>query len=386
MRSRFLRRLRGRDYREFVRTRSPGPTLIRFTGYLTSVIILHSLAIAWTEGLPIGDALWLTLTTVTTVGYGDYSAETALGRIATALMIYLGGIFVLFQAASIYFDYRAYRRQRMILGSWRWNMADHILILNAPVQNPEQYMIRLVCEFRNTRRFRDKPVQVVSSLFPNGLPEKLRDLGVVHYHGNAIDPDVLVAADAAEAAVVVVLAVDDQDKASDGRTFDILDRLQELGTEGRILAECVEDTNRPRLRRAGADIIVRPLRGYPEMIVRALVAPGAEAIIEDLFTSRRDECWRYDVRFGGLPWTEVVTRLVKADIGVPLAYRCATDGSVKVNPPSAELIEADKLYVIVREGNSRRDAEVARLLGGVVNAGSPPAGPPRPEERPHSAG
>jgi voltage-gated potassium channel len=49
------------------------------------------------------------------------------------------------------------------------------------------------------------------------------------------------------------------------------------------------------MRRFGADLVVRPLRGYPEMIIRALAAPGAEKILEDLFTSKGDECWRYDV-------------------------------------------------------------------------------------------
>src|SRR5690606_37710631 len=109
------------------------------------------------------------------------------------------------------------------------------------------------------------------------------------------DSEALQDATVADAAAIVVLAESDADPASDGRTLDIVDRLRELGAEGRILAECVDDANRPRLRRFGADITVRPLRGYPEMIVRALVAPGSEEILEDLFTSRRDECWRYDV-------------------------------------------------------------------------------------------
>ena len=197
-----------------------------------------------------------------------------------------------------------------------------------------------------------------------GSVAQAHELGIVHYCGDAADPAVLAAAGVREAAVIIVLARDDTDPGSDGRIFDILDRLTELGTRARVLAECVKDADRARLRRAGADIVVRPLRAYPEMIVRALAAPGAEAIMEDLFTSRGDECWRYDVRLCCPRWADVVCILLEADIGTPIGFRSARDGQVKVNPPPATPVDADKLYVLVREGNARPDAQVQALLEG----------------------
>ena len=109
------------------------------------------------------------------------------------------------------------------------------------------------------------------------------------------------------------------------------------------------------------DVVVRPMRGYPEIIVRALAAPGAEARLEDLFTSRGDECWRYDVTVSGWKWGDLVSTLVMRDIGVPIAYR-APDEEVVVNPRPKTVVEADKLFVLVREGNARPDDEIARLL------------------------
>lgn len=257
---------------------------------------------------------------MTTVGYGDLSAETVPGRLATVFLVFIGGIFVLFQAAATYFEFREDRRHRMIHGRWRWNMRDHILLLNIPTECPTASLVRLVSDLRASRRYGDLPVQIVTSRFERGLPEELHDLGVVYHAGNADDPKALETAGARDAAIIIVLAREEANPSSDGRTFDILDRLTEMGAKGRILAECVDDTNRARFRRAGAHIIVRPMRGYPEMIVRALVAPGAEAILEDLFTTRRDECWRYDVRVSGLRWADIVRVLVERDIGVPIAF------------------------------------------------------------------
>jgi voltage-gated potassium channel len=343
-------------------------SLRRLAVYLGMVFLLHIVAMVILEGLSPFEATWLTLTTATTVGYGDLSAESVPGRVATVLLIYFGGIFVVFQAATAYFELRSDRRLRMYYGRWSWNMRDHIVLLNTPAENPEHYVERLVSEFRSSHRYGELPVLIVTTRFANGLPDALQKLGAVHVTGSAADPHSLVEAGVAEAAIVVVLARRDSDAASDGRTFDILHRLTELGAKGKILAECVDDANRKRLRRAGAHILVRPMRGYPEMIVRALVAPGAEHILEDLFTSQRDECWRYDVRLDGARWGDLLCLLVEEDVGIPIAYRSAEDASMRMNPPPDTRVRADKLYVIVREGNNRTDGEVAALLSGLARA------------------
>jgi voltage-gated potassium channel len=80
------------------------------------------------------------------------------------------------------------------------------------------------------------------------------------------------------------------------------------------------------------------------VIVRALAAPGSEQILEDLFTSQRDECWRYDVRIRGVRWSEIVATLVREDVGVPIAYRAAGEDRIGVNPPPQSEIDADKLF------------------------------------------
>lgn len=323
---------------------------------------LHVTAMVAFEGLTPFQGLWLTLTTMTTVGYGDYSAESVPGRMSTILLVFLGGIWIAFQSAATYFEHRSERRERMREGRWRWDMTGHILLLNPPTRQAPAYLTRLVREFRASHRFHAVLVQIVSSAFPSGLPDKLSEMGAVHYSGEAWQDAALRAANAAEADVIVVLAADDVDPSTDGRTLDIVDRLRALGARGRILAECVDDANRPRFKRFGADLTVRPMRGYPEMIVRALAAPGAEAILEDMFTSRGDEVWRYDVGVSGCTWGRLASALISADVGVPIAYRGPGQNRVRINPKVGTIVDADKIFVLVREGNARPDAEIAALL------------------------
>ncbi len=348
--------------RRDMRISDPRRSLRLFLPALLTLIGLHVLAMVAFEGMAVGDALWLTLTTVTTVGFGDVVAKTLPGRMATVLLLFCGGIWLAFQIATVGFEYRLDRRQRMRCGTWRWRMRDHILVLNIPAEHVVPYVTRLVCELRSSEPFRDRPVQLLTSGHAGGLPPELTDMGVVHYSGESWDPEALRAVDVDKAAFIVVMAAEEGNPASDGHTFDTVDRLRSCGAGGTILCECVDDKNRDRLKRIGADILVRPMRGYPEMIVRALAAPGAEAILEDLFNSRGEECWRYAVGVDGLRWADIVRALLEADIGLAIAFRHAGDRTVAINPHPDTTVVADKLFVLVREGNDRPEAEVAAIL------------------------
>ncbi|NJO38854.1 MAG: two pore domain potassium channel family protein, partial [Rhizobiales bacterium] len=275
-------------------------TLIRAGLYLLFMFALHSWIMVEVEGLRVDEAIWLTLTTVVTVGYGDHAAKTLIGRIATVLLLYVGSIFMLFHVAADYFQYRSERKLAMLRGRWKWQMNNHVLLLNSPSINRDRYILGLVEELHRTERWAHAPVLMLTRDFDNGLPEEFQTAGVVHYYGDANIPEDLDAVDAAEAAVIVVLAENAGDKRSDEITFNILHRLRERQVKGRIIAECVRRANRARLKAAGADCVMRPIRFYPEIVVRAIDSPGTEQILENLFTSEGDDCRSFDVAVDGV--------------------------------------------------------------------------------------
>lgn len=80
----FVGRLRQQLYK-FLRTN--GFIYMLYTA--GALIILSSILISYFEGKPFGDALWWAIVTCTTVGYGDISPSTGVGRvIAVVLMIF----------------------------------------------------------------------------------------------------------------------------------------------------------------------------------------------------------------------------------------------------------------------------------------------------------
>jgi voltage-gated potassium channel len=243
-------------------------------------------------------------------------------------------------------------------------MQDHILIFNAPINHSRQYFERLIRQFRGCERYRDYPIQILTTRFASGLPRSLHDLGVTHFNGRAAEPASLQAVNVREAEIIVILAEAVGDSASDGISFDILHRLKETGTKAKILAECVDDLNRDRLLMAGADVVIRPIRAYPEMIIRAFTAPGAEQVIENLFNHEGDEYQRIELEVRQR-WSHVVTSLVSADIGIPVAFVATDDHEVISNPHPDSQIDAAALLVIVREGNEVDVSRVREALDAV---------------------
>lgn len=313
------------------------------------------------ESLSISDSIWITLTTVTTVGYGDLSAQTEMGRFSTIILLYFGGIFILAKIAGDYFDFRLERRERMLKGQWRWNMQDHILIINTPTHNAEQYFERLITQFRAHESFKDIPILLLTPAYPDGLHPSLQKLGVIHYSGTANNLDSLAAVNVTGAAQIVILAADETDCISDSVTFDILHRLREQQTSANLTVECVDDNNRSRFLSAGANSVIRPIRAYPELIVRAIVAPGCEIVLENLFTHGGNHTRRYDVTIEKTKWANVVCVLINENLGTALAY-IDNNGHVIADPNPVDIISASGIILLIREQHIPNNDEVNNAI------------------------
>lgn len=365
----FLLRYRRRRWDYYRRILAPVDmrrTMVRSAIALGIIFVLHTAAMMIFEGLVFGDAAWLTLSTMTTVGYGDHAAATPWGRLCTVFLLYLCGIFVLFHTAADYFEYRTERRYLMMRGRWRCKLTNHVLILSAPQINQVQFLSGLIGDLQNCDEYRGAPVEMLTTRFPDGLPPELQHLGLILHTGHPNDPHDIAATDPDRAAAILVLAHQEEDKRSDAKTFDIVCRLREMGATGRILAECVDDGNRQRLKNAGANVVVRPVRFYPEVLVRALTSPGSSEILENLFTSRGDMCVRVPVEVRGLPWSRIVRALMDGNAGTAIGYEASTDHSVHCNPSPDTLIDASALQVIVREGRMPEPGRVDALLRGAT--------------------
>ncbi|MDX1634999.1 MAG: ion channel [Marinobacter sp.] len=311
------------------------------------LVLLQVIVLTLAEDLTVFEAAYLTMTTLTTVGYGDFVPKTTIGRVSTMVVMYVLAITLLTLIISDFIEYRFYRRERMVSGRWIYPMKNHIVIINTPRQGGEQYFHRVASQLRQMPSYETVPIQILTQQYSSGLPPELKDEGLTHYHGAGSDPRALKAVHIADARHILLLAPDEAEPESDSLTFDIAHRLSELKLAHRVTVECVRDENRARFKALGVQTIIRPVRTYPEIMVRAVVSPGTEKVLEDLFNYQQDHPHRYELSLDDLTWSDIVSALIRDGIGTALAY-IDLDGEVVCHPDPKGEVEGKGLIVLVK--------------------------------------
>lgn len=332
-----------------------GHAIKLFAAWLALMAALHVAAMMWLEGMTLVDAVWVTTVTATTVGYGDVSAKTAGGRIATIVLMFGGSIFVLAALTSLIFERASERRSRKDAGKWRWKLHDHLLIISTTGTETPRYLRDLISQIRMDEAHADQVVALMTNGLPDGLPDSLHKLGVVYFAGDGDTVEELDLSCVRTAKTVVILGESRSPKA-DAFVYDVSCRIREHGFRGRIVAEVVDDANRPRLRSGHGDSCVRPVRGYPEILARAIVSPGAEQIIEEIFTIGGAKCQGVTLR-ASTSWRNLCTAFVDGDLGVPLGYRDPS-GAIVTSPRGSTQVDVEEIFIVTQDADATLQARV----------------------------
>ncbi|PCH61851.1 MAG: metal transporter [SAR86 cluster bacterium] len=328
---------------------------------LLGLILVNTSGMILFEKMVFADALWLSFTTVTTVGYGDFSPVTFGGRLITVLSMYTFSISLLSMIAAEIIEARLMTTDKKRRGLWEWKgMKNHIQIINTPNEDTERYLKRLILQIQQTPSLQDTPLQLLTRKYPDGLPDSLNKLKVIHRTGSAEDGNILQTLNLEQASHIVILARDATSSLSDSISFDILNRVMEMNHSATVVVEAVLDENRERFLKSGASAVLRPIRAYPEMVVRALTHPGTEQILENLFQIEGDSLHRVEHNFTGKSWKEILLTCIEHEIGLPLGYM--HKGAIVINPSNASLCAGDALVLLVKEG---KDVPLQKIIDNI---------------------
>jgi len=144
---------------------------------LIIMIFIFAGVFAWLEDdAGFGDGLWTAYITLTTIGYGDYSAKTTGGRVITVLTSMFGiGCFGVF--TGIIVEKAIKRRSRKMKGEGNFSGEGHLVIVNVPSY---QEVKELLKELDLSPEYKDAPRLVIAdslpgndSEFPGDLYEKI---------------------------------------------------------------------------------------------------------------------------------------------------------------------------------------------------------------------
>lgn len=308
---------------------------------------LHAVIVGYIENWPLGVSLWYTVTAGTTVGFGDYSPTTSLGRLVTVFLIYIPAIpmisYLMSQGVEIFLQ----RREQNKLGLIRVKMKQHIVVFNFPSTNQQEYLQHLMEEFKKTNtEFHDTKIIIVSSLFPQGLPSFFYDYNVRLVSGSGAAEDILDKCSLENASKIAIL----DERAEKNSPFEIAYQIIQNYPylKDHIIAESNERASSLRLKSIGVKHLLRSIRSYPELLARSIISPGIEEIISDLWDSQGEECLIFYKDYFDKSWADICHDILSKDIGTPLGV-ITQDGDIRSDLKGSEIVSVKAVFVIVPE-------------------------------------
>lgn len=141
---------------------------------VTLVVILFGMILVFAaifslfeEKASFTDGLWTAYITVTTIGYGDFSAQTTEGRMITVLTSLFGiGCFAVF--TGIIVEKALQRRMKKVKGEGKYTGEGHLVIVNVPAYGETRELLK---ELDLSPDLREVPRIILTASLPDGDKE-----------------------------------------------------------------------------------------------------------------------------------------------------------------------------------------------------------------------
>lgn len=301
------------------------------------------------EEWPIFDALYMTIISITTTGYKEIRDLSTPGRLFTIFIIASGVITLAYIAGkAAQFLIRFYMTQRRKMKRKINSLKNHYIICGYG------RMGRIIVE-----GLREAGIPFVIIEKEREISESLADINFLHIQGDATSDESLQEAGIERAkGIVTVLPTDAEN------VFTTLS-ARGVNPELFIVARAVAAETEEKLRRAGANRVVKPLEIAANRMVHLLIRPGVMDFIDLVIRGTS-----VDLKIEEIPIrarspmidrkiSEFINRrnLNMLVIGI---YR--SDGSFVYNPTADDLIkEGDKLIAMGKQDDFATLRELCRV-------------------------
>ncbi len=267
--------------------------LVRASNYLVfgiSVILIagSSAVIYWLEPDTFGsvfNGFWWVMTTVTTVGYGDYYPETVGGK-GLAIFLYIFGIGLISIVISKIVDGVSLYTQLKEEGKLQYKGKQHYVIIDWSKQ--AEIAIHEILKS-------DQTAEIV--LIDNLDKTPIEDVRVHYVRGNPAHAEVLEQANLVEAKSVFIFANDVTEYNNvirdpsyiDGKTLLIATTIERLFPKVYTIVEIRDKHNLHNFDHIHIDEFILSSEMVSQLAVRSAIHPGASKIFSQLLTTQHGE-------------------------------------------------------------------------------------------------
>ena len=264
------------------------------------------------EGLTFGDALWYSVISITTIGYGDYSATTAVSRIGTVVFIVLFGLATFSVIMSIGIDWVGEIIEKGKTGMSEIHAKDHIIIVNFP---STARVMELIEELKSHPDHEAREIVIVTDQVER-LP--FDDKNVLFVRGPVLEQESYLRAKVQDARMVIVLATGYGDPNSDAVVASSVAVVESLNRDVYSVAECLNFKHRMLFDSVNTNALVYSMRVTGNLLSLEAHDRGVSQLVNQMTSSRRGEATLYSAHVDSasdqIRYREMAKTLLDKDI------------------------------------------------------------------------
>lgn len=291
------------------------------------------------EGMTLIDAFYMTVITLTTVGFGEVQPLSSAGRIFTTGLIVLGvgaAAWALRNAAGI------------VLGADLW-LSVRKQQMQETIKDLDGHY--LVCGYGRmgrqiVRDLRSRRESFVVVELEEETADELLEAGIPYILGDATEEEVLLEA-GVERAVGLVAALD-----TDADTVLAILTARGLNAQMLIVARAEADASISKLRRAGADRVVSPYVTGGHRLALSLLRPVVHDFLNHIFgESLEIDIGQITVREGSpLAGQTLAECDLRRDWNLTVLAVRAESGEFNMTPNADHVIQAGETLIVIGPG------------------------------------
>jgi voltage-gated potassium channel len=325
--------------------------LLVVTSAVLAVLALGSGGYVLVEGWSFLDAFYMTVITLTTVGYGEVRPLSPAGRVFTIVLIFLGVSTVAYALSSI----GEYLLTSGVIGRLRKRgmmqainrLQGHVIICGAG---------RVGRTAARTLEEMNEPFVLIES--DPELVHALQEEGSIVLEGDSTQDETLLAAGLERAKGILVCTGDDSDNL-----FIVLS-ARSLNRDLFIVARSVEASNEGKMRRAGANKVISPYQIGGRHMANVVVRPHVAEFMDFVTLDSGLELWLEEIEVtanSAVAGRTVVEADMRRQTGVTLVAMLRGEEKEMITPDeNTRFAIGDELIVL---GTRSQLAALEELVG-----------------------
>ena len=302
------------------------------------ILSLGSVGYMIIEGWSFNESLYMTIITLTTVGFGEVRPLSPEGRFFTIVLLFLGGGFVLYMFTT-FTDIILGGKIELILGRRRMDkrlseIKDHCIIVGFGRMGGT--IARMLG--------REYPLVIIEN--NPALKEKIEETGHPYVLDDAAADSTLIKAGLERAKTLIAVL------PTDAHNVYITLTAKDLNPKIIIIARADHEKAEKRLKRAGANRIIAPYLISAKRITRCLLKPAVMDFLEVLVgEGSSEQIFRFEevlVRdSSSLAEKTLMESGIRDKCNVIVIAIMKKSGEMEFNPTAARKIQAGEILVVV---------------------------------------